>query len=192
MTEDVFAGFAEPGAGELDPLAPEHVAPLVGYLASPAAGNVNGQLLVVHGGMVAVVERPKVAAKFDTAKDAFSYEELDALLTPHYADRAAERDVRRGRGARPQTRLTPWPKGPGTIRFRAPPSCRSALFGLIPAVPAVRRRVLVARGHTATVPAGTGGPVRRLPGLRRGHLRVHRLGHRNSPRNKILQTAGRV
>ncbi|MGX1673028.1 3-oxoacyl-ACP reductase [Streptomyces sp. NPDC055400] len=87
MTEDVFAGFGEPEAGELDPLAPEHVAPLVGYLASPAAGNVNGQLLVVHGGMVAVVERPKVSAKFDTEKDAFSYEELDALLTPHYADR---------------------------------------------------------------------------------------------------------
>jgi 3-oxoacyl-[acyl-carrier protein] reductase len=86
MTEDVFAGFERPAEG-LDPLAPEHVAPLVGYLASPAAGNVNGQLLVVHGGMVAVVERPKVSAKFDTAKDAFSYEELDALLTPHYADR---------------------------------------------------------------------------------------------------------
>ncbi|MEU6661342.1 3-oxoacyl-ACP reductase [Streptomyces sp. NPDC046821] len=87
MTEDVFAGFQEPGEGELDALAPEHVAPLVGYLASPAAANVNGQLLVVHGGIVAIVERPKVSAKFDTAKDAFSYEELDSLLTPHYADR---------------------------------------------------------------------------------------------------------
>lgn len=86
MTEDVFAGFAEPEDG-LDPLAPEHVAPLVGYLASPAAGNVNGQLLVVHGGMVAVVDRPRVQAKFDTAKDAFTYEELDAVLTPHYKDR---------------------------------------------------------------------------------------------------------
>ncbi|MFZ3570853.1 3-oxoacyl-ACP reductase [Streptomyces sp. BH097] len=86
MTEDVFAGFAEPEDG-LDPLAPEHVAPLVGYLASPAAGNVNGQLLVVHGGMVAVVDRPRVQAKFDTAKDAFTYDELDALLTPHYKDR---------------------------------------------------------------------------------------------------------
>ncbi|WP_418956767.1 3-oxoacyl-ACP reductase [Streptomyces tritici] len=89
MTEDVFAGFAEPGAGELDPLSPEHVAPLVGYLASPAAAGVNGQLLVVHGGMVAVVDRPKVAAKFDTAKAAFTYEELDSLLTPHYAARPA-------------------------------------------------------------------------------------------------------
>jgi 3-oxoacyl-[acyl-carrier protein] reductase len=86
MTEDVFAGFQEPDDG-LDPLAPEHVAPLVGYLASPAAGRVNGQLLVVHGGMVAVVERPRVRAQFDSKQDTFTYDELDALLTPHYADR---------------------------------------------------------------------------------------------------------
>ncbi|PKV85484.1 3-oxoacyl-ACP reductase [Streptomyces sp. TLI_146] len=90
MTEDVFAGFEEPGEGQLDPLAPEHVAPLVGYLASPAAARVNGQLMVVHGGMVAIVERPKVAAKFDAAKEAFSYGELDELLTPYYADRPAD------------------------------------------------------------------------------------------------------
>ncbi|MGW3911333.1 3-oxoacyl-ACP reductase [Streptomyces sp. NPDC005070] len=86
MTEDVFAGFGQPDEG-LDPLAPEHVAPLVGYLASPAAAHVNGQLLVVHGGMVAVVERPRVAAKFDSKQDTFSHDELDALLTPYYADR---------------------------------------------------------------------------------------------------------
>ncbi|MEU4088147.1 3-oxoacyl-ACP reductase [Streptomyces aureus] len=86
MTEDVFAGFGRPEDG-LDPLAPEHVAPLVGYLASPAAAHVNGQLLVVHGGMVAVVERPRVAAKFDSKQDTFSHDELDALLTPYYADR---------------------------------------------------------------------------------------------------------
>ncbi|CAM5680087.1 3-oxoacyl-ACP reductase OS=Streptomyces rimosus subsp. rimosus (strain ATCC / DSM 40260 / JCM 4667 / NRRL 2234) OX=1265868 GN=SRIM_012105 PE=3 SV=1 [Streptomyces rimosus subsp. rimosus] len=87
MTEDVFAGFEVPADGALDPLAPEHVAPLVGYLASPAAARLNGQLLVVHGGMVAVVERPKVAAQFDTAKDAFTYAELDGLLTPYYEER---------------------------------------------------------------------------------------------------------
>ncbi|MFC9846274.1 3-oxoacyl-ACP reductase [Streptomyces sp. NPDC060223] len=86
MTQDVFAGFAEPADG-LDPLAPEHVAPLVGYLASPAAAQVNGQLLVVHGGMVAIVERPRVAAKFDSKQDTFTYDELDALLSPHYAER---------------------------------------------------------------------------------------------------------
>ncbi|MFD9400097.1 3-oxoacyl-ACP reductase [Streptomyces sp. NPDC060011] len=86
MTEDVFAGFGRPDEG-LDPLAPEHVAPLVGYLASPAAADVNGQLLVVHGGMVAVVERPRVAAQFDSKQDTFSHDELDGLLTPYYADR---------------------------------------------------------------------------------------------------------
>jgi 3-oxoacyl-[acyl-carrier protein] reductase len=89
MTEDVFAGFERPGDG-LDPLAPEHVAPIVGYLASPAAGRINGQLLVVHGGMVAVVERPRIAARFDSAQETFSYEELDGLLTPYYADRPRE------------------------------------------------------------------------------------------------------
>lgn len=86
MTEDVFAGFEQPDEG-LDPLAPEHVAPLVGYLASPAAAQVNGQLLVVHGGMVAIAERPRVQARFDTEQDVFTYDELDALLTPHYARR---------------------------------------------------------------------------------------------------------
>jgi 3-oxoacyl-[acyl-carrier protein] reductase len=90
MTEDVFsgAGFEQPESG-LDPLAPEHVAPLVGYLASPAAERVNGQLLVVHGGMVVIVERPRVQAKFDSKQDTFTYDELDALLTPHYARRSA-------------------------------------------------------------------------------------------------------
>ncbi|GAU69383.1 oxidoreductase [Streptomyces sp. NBRC 110611] len=87
MTEEIFAGFAEPADGALDALAPEHVAPLVGYLASPAAAKVNGQLLVVHGGMVAVVERPRVAAKFDTTEGVFGFEELDGLLTPYYASR---------------------------------------------------------------------------------------------------------
>ncbi|WSQ08667.1 3-oxoacyl-ACP reductase [Streptomyces sp. NBC_01231] len=86
MTEDVFAGLQRPDDG-LDPLAPEHVAPIVGYLASPAAARLNGQLLVVHGGMVAIVERPRVSAKFDSKQDTFTYDELDAHLTPHYARR---------------------------------------------------------------------------------------------------------
>ncbi|WP_407553421.1 3-oxoacyl-ACP reductase [Streptomyces sp. Pv4-95] len=93
MTEDVFAGIPAHGTdgtaaqGRPDPLAPEHVSPLVGYLASPAAAGVNGQLLVVHGGMVAIAERPRIAAKFDTAKDTFSHQELDDLLTPYFAER---------------------------------------------------------------------------------------------------------
>ncbi|WP_328365632.1 3-oxoacyl-ACP reductase [Streptomyces sp. NBC_00445] len=87
MTEDVFPDVSD---GGLDPLAPEHVAPLVGYLASPAAARVNGQLLVVHGGMVAIVERPRVQAQFDSKQETFTYDELDAVLTQHYADTKGE------------------------------------------------------------------------------------------------------
>ncbi len=35
--------------------------------------------------MVAVVERPRVAAQFDAAKETFTFAELDELLTPYYA-----------------------------------------------------------------------------------------------------------
>ncbi|MFF3287301.1 3-oxoacyl-ACP reductase [Streptomyces sp. NPDC003023] len=87
MTEDVFAGFAEPESGRLDPLSPAHVAPLVGYLASPQAANVNGRLLVVHGGMVAVVERPRVTAKFDAEKEMFGFEELADVLGEYFLGR---------------------------------------------------------------------------------------------------------
>ncbi|MBT2366355.1 3-oxoacyl-ACP reductase [Streptomyces sp. ISL-10] len=89
MTQDVFADLpADPSPGVVDPLAPEHVAPVVGYLASPSASAVNGQLLVVHGGMVAVMERPRVAAKFDSAKDMFTFEELESTLGTHFGSRA--------------------------------------------------------------------------------------------------------
>ncbi|MEV8591709.1 3-oxoacyl-ACP reductase [Streptomyces sp. NPDC052012] len=89
MTEDVFADVA-PAPDGLDPLAPEHVAPLVGYLASPAAARLNGQLLVVHGGMVAIVERPRIAAQFDSKQARFTYDELDTLLTPYYERRPGD------------------------------------------------------------------------------------------------------
>ncbi len=48
MTRDLMGAAPE---GTIDPLAPEHVAPLVTYLASPSAAAINGEVFVVHGGV---------------------------------------------------------------------------------------------------------------------------------------------
>jgi NAD(P)-dependent dehydrogenase (short-subunit alcohol dehydrogenase family) len=53
-----------PPPGAVDPLAPEHVAPLVVYLASPAGEAINGEVFVVHGGVAAVMEPPRMRAVF--------------------------------------------------------------------------------------------------------------------------------
>jgi NAD(P)-dependent dehydrogenase (short-subunit alcohol dehydrogenase family) len=61
MTADLM-GAAPSGA--VDPLAPEHVAPLVTYLAGPAGASINGEVFVVHGGVAAVMDPPRVRAVF--------------------------------------------------------------------------------------------------------------------------------
>jgi NAD(P)-dependent dehydrogenase (short-subunit alcohol dehydrogenase family) len=65
MTADLMG--TAPDAGP-DPLAPEHVAPLVAYLASPAAANINGEVFVVHGGVAAVMAPPTVREVFRAAE----------------------------------------------------------------------------------------------------------------------------
>ncbi len=61
MTADLMGA---PPDGAVDPLAPQHVAPLVVYLASPAAAGINGEVFVVHGGVAAVMEPPSIRATF--------------------------------------------------------------------------------------------------------------------------------
>lgn len=63
MTTNVFG----PAPDGTDPLSPQHVAPFVRYLASPAADHISGQLFVVHGGMVALIAAPAVEQTWHAA-----------------------------------------------------------------------------------------------------------------------------
>lgn len=87
MTAGVF-GAAAPGP---DPLSVEHVAPLVAYLASPAAEAISGQVFVVYGGMVALLAAPTVERRFDAAGGAWTLDDLDAQLGGYFAGRDPDR-----------------------------------------------------------------------------------------------------
>jgi 3-oxoacyl-[acyl-carrier protein] reductase len=74
-------------AGAVDPLAPEHVAPLVVYLASPAAEAINGEVFVVHGGVAAVMEPPRVRSVFrasGTPDGMWTLDSVAAALGPAF------------------------------------------------------------------------------------------------------------
>jgi NAD(P)-dependent dehydrogenase (short-subunit alcohol dehydrogenase family) len=61
MTADLMEAAPEHGP---DPMDPKYVAPLVAYLASPAAAAINGEVFVVHGGVAAVMAPPAIRATF--------------------------------------------------------------------------------------------------------------------------------
>jgi NAD(P)-dependent dehydrogenase (short-subunit alcohol dehydrogenase family) len=73
--------------GAVDPLAPEHVAPLVVYLSSPAAAGITGEVFVVHGGVAAVMEPPRIRTVFlahehGSADGMWSLESVASALAP--------------------------------------------------------------------------------------------------------------
>jgi NAD(P)-dependent dehydrogenase (short-subunit alcohol dehydrogenase family) len=88
MTADLMGAAPE---GSVDPLAPEHVAPLVVYLASPAAAGITGEVFVVHGGVAAVMEPPRIRTVFQarehgSADGMWSLESVASALAPMAAD----------------------------------------------------------------------------------------------------------
>ena len=87
------AGLMPPRPAEgPDPLDPEHVTPLVTYLASPAAEAINGEVFVVHGGVAAVMNPPSIRAVFraDTPDDMWTLPAVDKTLAGEFAARSAD------------------------------------------------------------------------------------------------------
>jgi 3-oxoacyl-[acyl-carrier protein] reductase len=85
MTEAVFG--ADDSGKDVDPYSPDHVAPLVAYLASPAADGINGQVFVVYGGMVALLAAPVVEQRFDASGSTWSPDDLDKQLGGYFEGR---------------------------------------------------------------------------------------------------------
>lgn len=76
------AMFKKPEDG-FDTFAPENVAPLVGYLASPAAKQISGQVFVVWARQVKLVSQLSTGKTFDS--DArWTFDSLKAQLGPHF------------------------------------------------------------------------------------------------------------
>jgi len=81
MTEQLMG--AAPTEG-FDPMAPEHVAPLVTYLASPLSSRITGEVFVVHGGVAALLAPPTVRATFRTDHGGWTTDAIRSALDPFF------------------------------------------------------------------------------------------------------------
>ncbi len=78
--------FPEGGPDDVDPFAPEHVAPVVVWLGSRSAEQVSGQVFVVYAGRVGVMKAPSLDAAFAAAGETWTVEELDKAVGGFLAD----------------------------------------------------------------------------------------------------------
>jgi NAD(P)-dependent dehydrogenase (short-subunit alcohol dehydrogenase family) len=76
MTEMTFSGFGSTEEGAFDAFAPENVSPVVGWLASPPAGNVTGQVFIVWGSEVQVAKGFTLGGQVDAGGKAWTVDGL--------------------------------------------------------------------------------------------------------------------
>ncbi|KAA2261200.1 SDR family NAD(P)-dependent oxidoreductase [Solihabitans fulvus] len=87
LTATLGLGQEPPDEG-FDPLSPKHVAPVVGWLATDAAGGVSGQVLIVNGTEVIVLGDYPVAGSVDNGGGApWTVDELVAGQATLFAER---------------------------------------------------------------------------------------------------------
>ncbi len=89
MTEQM-GGF-DTKDGDFEVFAPENVSPLVAYLSSPQAAKVSGQVFVVWGRQIIVLQGPSTDRQFETSAE-WTPENVDESLSPFYEGRAPIRD----------------------------------------------------------------------------------------------------
>ncbi len=77
--------FAKPEDG-FDFFAPENVSPLVGYLASPESQNVNGEVFIVWGKRINVVQRPQLDVFYDS-EDKWTVDNVGSTLDQYFEGR---------------------------------------------------------------------------------------------------------
>lgn len=85
------AMFAKPEQG-FDAYAPENVAPVIGWLASPLAAKVSGQVLMQIGKSVMVLGHPDVSSHRFESDDPLTVESLNDLLEPFFKGREPVKD----------------------------------------------------------------------------------------------------
>lgn len=82
--------FEAPKEG-FDSFAPEHIGPLVAWLASPHAGHVTAQLFQLWGKQLRVFAAPQVAFAHENEAP-FTVENLQTVLGPYFEGKSAPED----------------------------------------------------------------------------------------------------
>lgn len=82
------AMFAPPEDGGFHAFDPSNVAPLVGYLASPEASKISGEVMIVWGNQVQVAQRPTLLEPFINPKGEAKWDvdDLHAAMAGHYGE----------------------------------------------------------------------------------------------------------
>ena len=83
---DLEAAFAKPKEG-FDTFSPDNVTPLVGYLASADAANISGNVFVIWGQSVTVVQAPSTDVSYQT-EGSWSHESIRDALGKHFDGKA--------------------------------------------------------------------------------------------------------
>jgi NAD(P)-dependent dehydrogenase (short-subunit alcohol dehydrogenase family) len=85
------------GTGDIERLDPDDIAPMVAFLASEGAGNVNGEMFLCYGSAIARISQPRPTRTLFKSDGYWTLDELDALapraLTDGLENPAPPRDA---------------------------------------------------------------------------------------------------